>query len=192
MKPLIDELSHWEIKAAALAKEIRNRAKGSQEPTAEVSELSRELEQALTAAFVLKSKLEQAQLQALTERLNELQGKIQTRQGLSRQIISRRARELIEGEDLNWDSANGMGESEHKQSSSLRTQISDANGTTNGSPVVSKPDGELLRNKIELEMVLQTYGPKHPKVRWTPKTGPGNRVDFRWFNLQGELDDGEA
>lgn len=23
-------------------------------------------------------------------------------------------------------------------------------------------------------------------VRWTPKTGPGNKVDFPWFNFGGE------
>jgi hypothetical protein len=28
-------------------------------------------------------------------------------------------------------------------------------------------------------------GDRH-RVRWTPKTGPGNKVDFPWFNFGGE------
>jgi len=28
--------------------------------------------------------------------------------------------------------------------------------------------------------------PSQHVLRWTPKTGPGNKVDFPWFNFGGE------
>ncbi|MBC7818247.1 MAG: hypothetical protein IAG10_15280 [Planctomycetaceae bacterium] len=101
-RKLSENVAEHEAKARLLANEIRGLSQqlGPQHP--KLVEVRRQLEETLASALAAKFKLEQLQITSLEERLTRLKTQIGQRQAISKQIVERRAGELIEGDALQW------------------------------------------------------------------------------------------
>ncbi len=98
----IEQLLQKEAKAAELAEQIRIRSKEEGIEPSQLDQIRRELHETLTGAIAVKFQLEQMQLNALEERIVRLKTQIARRTASVKQIVERRARELIEGDASRW------------------------------------------------------------------------------------------
>ena len=104
---LTEEISKYELRASRLADKIRWLLKAKpigEHESQKLVESRRELETALAKALELKSQIDQLRVRELQSRLSRMEQQIGRRQALRPQIIERRARELIEGEETEWNS----------------------------------------------------------------------------------------
>ncbi|MEK6259836.1 MAG: secretin N-terminal domain-containing protein [Planctomycetota bacterium] len=101
-RKLSENVAEHEAKARLLANEIRGLSQqlGPQHP--KMVEARGQLEETLANALAAKFKLEQLQIQSLEERLTRLKSQIGQRQAVSKQIVERRIRELIDEDVLRW------------------------------------------------------------------------------------------
>jgi len=104
---LAEAIAKHESQAAMIAEKIRTLSKTlpperTAAPTME--DLRRGVEASLSAAFELKLQLEKLRVKELHSRLSRLEQQIGRRQAQQKQIIERRANELIAGEETEWNS----------------------------------------------------------------------------------------
>ena len=102
-KVLLDELSKLESKAIAQAERIRDASKGALGGEADIAALRSELDQILAEALRVKFQLESQQVEALEERLNRVKSQMSKRTAATKEIIDRRARELIDDDRSRWN-----------------------------------------------------------------------------------------
>ena len=104
-RKLSEYIVEHETKARLIADEIRSLSKTHGTAHAKVVESQRQLNETLGNALAAKFQLEQLQITSMEEKLAKLKTQIGQRQAASKQIVGRRARELIEGEALKWDAS---------------------------------------------------------------------------------------
>ena len=147
-RKLAEYVAEHEANAKLLADEVRGLSQqlGAKHPN--LVETRRRLDEALANALAAKFKLEQLQITSLEERLTRLKAQIGQRQSLSKQIVERRARELIEGDALKWDST---GTAAEKGAEPAAT---------------SKPNAKLFNSVAASELTTQIHftGPKGMEV----------------------------
>ena len=97
---------NWKNNPKALGLEDPGRFKGRgwkrKRATQESQAMHKELQAALGQAFDSKNDLEHVRIKELLMRQGQLEQQIGRRQALRSQIIDRRARELIDGEQTKW------------------------------------------------------------------------------------------
>jgi Tol biopolymer transport system component len=106
-KQLTQEYLKYELHAASLAEQIRGQLKAQPKGVDESPSLianRKHLMTALARGLELKSQLDLLRVKELQSRLSRLEQQIGRRNALSQQIIERRARELIEGDETRWTS----------------------------------------------------------------------------------------
>lgn len=94
---LLVTLAQYETMADLLAEKIRQFSNAKDDQNSQQVEARRDLEQTLTDALQVKFKLEQMQIKLLDEQLELLKTQVSQRNTNSKQIVKRRAHELIEG-----------------------------------------------------------------------------------------------
>jgi Bacterial type II/III secretion system short domain len=106
VKNLLEQLHSQEAAAASLAATIRQLQVNGPAPAnqKQLGDAQRKLKNLLNTAFGLKLQLEELQVQELRSRLGQLERQIGQRNELREKIIDRRARDLIEGEGVQWES----------------------------------------------------------------------------------------
>jgi hypothetical protein len=99
---LLETLAQHEAMADALVQTIRQAANSEGDQNSRQAEARRDLELTLTDALQVKFQLEQMQIKLLEEQLELLKTQVSQRQAARKQIVKRRARELIE-ETSKWN-----------------------------------------------------------------------------------------
>lgn len=105
VRELLERIQAQESAAATEAESIRQlQANSNIKPDeAAMAEHQGKLQKSLGAAFDLKQKLDEVQVEELRSRLNLLERQIDQRKNLREKIIQRRATELVEGSATGWD-----------------------------------------------------------------------------------------
>ncbi len=101
---LAEAIAKYESQAMMIAEKIRGLPNTSQQKEDFHRDLRQQLEASLSAAFELKLQLEKLRVMDLHSRLSRLEQQIGRRQAQQKQIIERRANELIAGEETEWNS----------------------------------------------------------------------------------------
>lgn len=103
---VLEEIAKHESRSARQAEQIRRmlKLKPTGEPeSATILEARRELEATLAKALELKTQVEQWRVRDLQARLSRMEQQIGQRKAQSAQIVKRRAFELIEGDETEWN-----------------------------------------------------------------------------------------
>lgn len=156
---LMIDISKQDALAQALASQIREHSNTRQEGESESPEaikLRKELESTLHQAFKLKSDLEQRRIQELQSRLAQLEQQMGRRQALRSQIVSRRARELIEGGETKWNDER-LSEADRSNSDTPRGQA-----PVSGAP--SRKAATYSANEVRVKFASSGLDPQHTPV----------------------------
>lgn len=159
LRRLMSDISKQDARAEALASQIREHSKTRQEGEIESPEaikLRKELESTLHQAFKLKSDLEQLRIQELQSRLAQLEQQMGSRQALRSQIVSRRARELIEGGETKWNDA--------PQSETNRSNSDTSLGRAPVSGAPSRKAATYSGNEVRVKFASSGLDPQHTPV----------------------------
>ena len=97
----IKEIARIEARAAAIATQIMSSNGADTTPSVKET-LRKELDETLTQGLELKFKLEQLQLSLMEERIARLKTQMAKRTASIKQIVERRAQELIDVENFRW------------------------------------------------------------------------------------------
>jgi hypothetical protein len=92
--------------AKRLARELRELQATPQAHAGPIKELTAQLQKSVAEAFAARQELHQAEVAQLQERVADIQQTLKTRDKLSKEIIDKRVKDLL-NPDINWDAAGG-------------------------------------------------------------------------------------
>ena len=182
---LISSLSTLEAKSITLAEQIRNESAKPDAAEPKIAELRRELNEALASALSLKFELENLQIKAVEERLARLKAQMQRRNTSVKQIVERRARELIEGDSSSWipqelSSTNG---SSAKKVSSLSNSPSDFERMKPGSFFDAVSESEDSPLTIDQRKIQTVESIAAPEIKAQKSEASSETLDANFKNL---------